>query len=435
MKNTEKINSDDAVKREDKREMVFLSTNTKLEQQSFPGEDVPKEKFYLNDKDISLENDIDSHSGTQPQNPRDIFEVKVKNEVSNFINQAFDNIVFLVGAGASIIPDKDKKGKSGMTVSNISKIVEQELKNGLYKKKTKQFEVFTLEEMIKKTGYSFGVSSKKFNFEDLMSLIISFEKFESKDNRVKYGRTKNAIFDIIKKCTAYDFDSKVFNHIGVIKALSNIVKPEHKLNIVTTNYDTLIEDAANEMNYTVFDGFSFSQQPIFNSEIFDWNLVKQVPHFDTKQLIYDTKSMNLFKIHGSLTWENDKELGIVRKHKNSVKDPIMIFPSSEKYAQSYQEPYFELFAKFQDLLKQPNTLFITTGFSFADNHISRMIMSAIKVNTSLSTLVTDYKISSKNENWNELVSIMQSNYRVAFLKATMNETLGSYLGAQSGDDK
>ena len=31
----------------------------------------------------------------------------------------------------------------------------------------------------------------------------------------------------------------------------------------------------------------------------------------------------------------------------------MIFPSSNKYMQSYQEPYFELFIKFQELLKRP----------------------------------------------------------------------------------
>lgn len=29
--------------------------------------------------------------------------------------------------------------------------------------------------------------------------------------------------------------------------------------------------------------------------------------------------------------------------------------------QSYQEPYFELFTKFQELLKRPDTLFILQG--------------------------------------------------------------------------
>ena len=84
------------------------------------------------------------------------------------------------------------------------------------------------------------------------------------------------------------------------------------------------------------------------------------------------------KIHGSLTWErNNNE--IVRKNKSNVEKPIMIFPSSNKYMQSYEKPYFELFTKFQELLRKSNTVLITTGFSFADNHISQMVIQAIKI--------------------------------------------------------
>ncbi len=106
----------------------------------------------------------------------------------------------------------------------------------------------------------------------------------------------------------------------------------------------------------------------------------------------------------------------------------MIFPSSNKYMQSYQDPYFELFTKFQDLLKRPNTLLITTGFSFLDTHISKMITQAITHNKGLSTLVSDYNIKQNNENWNELVTLMKQNYQIAFLRATMNSNLTKYLG-------
>ena len=46
--------------------------------------------------------------------------------------------------------------------------------------------------------------------------------------------------------------------------------------------------------------------------------------------------------------------------------------------------------KFQELLKRPNTLLITTGFSFADNHISQMIIQLH--NKSLVALISDYNI-------------------------------------------
>lgn len=106
----------------------------------------------------------------------------------------------------------------------------------------------------------------------------------------------------------------------------------------------------------------------------------------------------------------------------------MIFPSSDKYMQSYQEPYFELFSKFQDLLKNPNTLLITIGFSFADNHITQMVTQAITHNTGLSVLVSDYDIEHDTENWNKLVTLMKQNHQLAFLSATMDTDLTYYLG-------
>ena len=130
----------------------------------------------------------------------------------------------------------------------------------------------------------------------------------------------------------------------------------------------------------------------------------------------------------------------------------MIFPSSDKYAQSYQEPYFELFTKFQDLIKRPNTLLISSGFSFSDDHISQMITQALKNNNSLRLLVTDFNIdpnrkysekeevfqlieeteTSYNENWAKLIDLMDKGYPITFLKATLNSDLvdllrGKYL--------
>ena len=133
----------------------------------------------------------------------------------------------------------------------------------------------------------------------------------------------------------------------------------------------------------------------------------------------------------------------------------MVFPSSDKFAQSYQEPYFELFTKFQELIKRPNTLLISSGFSFADDHISKMITQALKNNSSLKLLVTDFNIdpnrqwdeeekkyteikegqSQYNKNWSELVHLMDEGYPISFLKATMNSDLVDYLSGRYLNDK
>lgn len=134
---------------------------------------------------------------------------------------------------------------------------------------------------------------------------------------------------------------------------------------------------------------------------------------------------------------------------------VIVFPSSDKFAQSYQEPYFELFAKFQDLIKRPNTLLISSGFSFADDHISQMITQALKNNSSLKLLVTDFNIdpnrewdkednryiefdeidSKYNQNWAGLIRLMCDGYPISFLKATMNSDLVDYLSGRYLNDE
>ena len=192
--------------------------------------------------------------------------------------------------------------------------------------------------------------------------------------------------------------------------------------------------------------------------MFEWNLVKEVQNVNTREVEYKDKTFNLVKIHGSLTWEKQDNGDIVRKNKDSITETdkmVMVFPSSDKFAQSYQEPYFELFTKFQELIKRPNTLLISSGFSFADDHISKMITQALKNNSGLKLLVTDFNIDPNrkwnekskqydeiaetdtkyNKNWQELVHLMNEGYSISFLKATMNNDLVDYLSGRYLNDE
>lgn len=434
------------------------------------GEDIffeSNQNIYSKSSDGFKKDRVIVKNGEGPINENE-FNNLIKSEVSNFVNQSFDNVVVLVGAGASVTDNKFELddngiGKTGVTVAKIADEILKELQDEEYilnndknPEKQEVLEVFKLEEISKKSQYYFYEKDEtgntvptneilkdeqtlksEFNLETLLSNLFAYKKFVDKVNKNKVENTIDAILDIIKKATSYDYDENIFNHRGFLNVISKLGKPENKINIVTTNYDTLLEDAAESMKATVFDGFSFSQTPQFDSTMFDWNLVKKVSSIKTQEIIFKQKVFNLLKIHGSLTWERSQSgSNISRKRKGSVKLPVMVFPSSDKYAKSYEEPYFDLFTKFQELLKTPNTLFITTGFSFSDNHISKMILSAIKTNDSLASLITDFTIDSEqpNENWKELVKAMHDHYQIAFLKATMNDNLVDYLGAKPDEN-
>ena len=267
------------------------------------------------------------------------FKLLIKKEMSHFIHKNYDNIIVLAGAGASVVlNDNNICEKFGKTVSMLAELINKELKM--------DSNCFTLQELADFCKYNVPVEeveeskiNPKFNLEDFLSDLLSFEKYVAEGDYAKYEVSKNKIFDLIISNTSYDYDESYLKHSAFINTVSHLVKTPSKLSIVTTNYDTLIEDAADSIGFTVIDGFTFAHRPQFDSDMFEWNLVKDIENIKTRELEYKKNIINLLKLHGSLTWErSDKH--IFRKEKNNVKNPIMIFPSSNKYMQSYQEPYF-----------------------------------------------------------------------------------------------
>ena len=376
--------------------------------------------------------------------------------------EKYSNIVFLAGAGASVTQDLNPN--FGKTVIMIA--------DDVFSKLDKSDGLYTLKELASQCRYKDGnildkesdetetyKLSDSFNLEDFLSTLFHYRPYVPDTDKDKFNNSIKKILQLIKENTNYSYDSKELKHGKLLNFLSSLSGKEgNKFSVITTNYDVLIEEAAAENNFVIFDGFNFTPIPKFDSSMFEWKLIKEVQNINTREVEYKDKTFNLLKIHGSLTWEKQDDGTILRKNKDSIIDTdkmVMVFPSSDKYAQSYQEPYFELFTKFQDLIKRPNTLLISSGFSFADVHISKMVIQALKNNTSLKLLVTDFNIdpnreydkgdgkfklidqsdSRYNQNWAELIDLMDEGYPITFLKATMNSDLVDFLRGKYLNDE
>ena len=358
------------------------------------------------------------------------FKSQIKKEVSKFINNSFDNIFVLAGAGSSIVVGQPY----GKTVSQIAKAIYDEL--------NRNEDLFDLQDIAVKCNYDIcpldtnsNDFNQEFNLEDFLSNLLTYGSFylskikdENGTIKEKFTRSKKKILDLIKEHTQYSFNEEFMKHGTLLQVLTKMVSPPSKLAIITTNYDTLFEEASEKFEFTVIDGFTFSENPYFDSDLFDWNFIREIPNVKTREVEYKRKIIDLLKIHGSLTWEHDENNKVRRKNKCEVENPIMIFPSTNKYTQSYEAPYFDLLSKFQECLRKPNTLLLTIGFSFADNHIATMIMQAIKRNKSLNLLVSDFNISQTHSNWKELEKLRDTQFQVAFVKATLNNDLMDYVG-------
>lgn len=440
--------------------IFFIADNLKL---SKKGDKYYKNEIELKKNDENIDNENTNDKNTDNEN---YFKLELKQAVSSFINKSFKHIVVLVGAGASVVNDNNTiNNKYGKTINMIAEKVCEELKEKKYEltyltneKDKETIETFSLEEIIsiienkevdkihigskeesgnKEDNNNKSNESIRFDLENFLSKLITYNQLVKNENTEKMKNSQKAIFDIIKKNVAYEYDPKVFRHTSLIKILSKKLSNENKLSIVTTNYDTLIEDAAELINYTVIDGFSFSREPKFDDDLFEWHLSKHVSNVNTQQNIYKSQVIDLLKLHGSLTWRKNKKGDVLRKDKYAPGDAVMIFPSTNKYMHSYEDPYFELFTKFQELLKRPNTLLITTGFSFSDNHISQMIIQAINHNTGLYVLISDFDITpdKPNKNWEKLMDMLNDHDPIAFLRATLNNELTDYLGGSSDESR
>lgn len=179
-------------------------------------------KFFKNDQ-ILLNSETTSEISLSE------FKDLIKQEVSNFIHRSFDNIIILAGAGASVVSNEKGIDKNfGKTVFMLAQDIKTELDSDI--------NLFSLQDLAEQSKYDVSVeidsdSEKKvfnpdFNLEDFLSNLITFEKY---------------VPDSINE---------------------------------TTNYDTLFEDAVESIGFTVMDGFSFSHKPYFDSNMFEWNLVK-----------------------------------------------------------------------------------------------------------------------------------------------------------------
>lgn len=143
---------------------------------------------------------------------------------------------------------------------------------------------------------------------------------------------------------------------------------EKPIEVFTTNYDLLLEEAFEDLSIPYFDGFVGSRQSFFDLRAVEDNLI---PKHWTR----------LWKIHGSINWFQKENKEVYRSSlTKSNGDSYLIYPSHLKYEQSRKMPYLALIDQLNRFIRQPNSLLIISGYSFNDQHLNDTIITALKAN-------------------------------------------------------
>ena len=162
------------------------------------------------------------------------------------------------------------------------------------------------------------------------------------------------------------------------------------LEIFTTNYDLLAEQALESLQVPFFDGFVGSSRPFFDQQAIEDDTMPE-------------RWALLWKLHGSINWRfNAETKAITRTTDVAAGDELLIHPSHRKYDESRRMPYLVMIDRLKTFLrnkKQPVALLII-GHSFSDEHLNATITESLKVNPSAACLalqfgkLSDYPIAT-----------------------------------------
>ena len=332
----------------------------------------------------------------------------VKKEIAQFLK--IDNLNFLLGSGCSSHKDNGKEVgiptmrelyKDFFVTHKDFRIADIEVE-GLYD--------MNLEKLLEVLGAISVVNSTKevdIKVDDKIRLVQEYIR-----SRIKEGTFNKMVTDIYKKF--------------YLKTVSNGRK--NPINIFTTNYDLYNEMALDLLSFPYNNGFVGTYKRIFNPASYkfayveDMNLTKgiweRVPNF-----------YNLYKIHGSITWvkeqknNNDNNYIIKEVDPNTIgeSDVAMIYPTPLKDRTTLMTPYSDLFRVMEFALLKKNSVLITIGYSFSDEHINRIILNSLSIPTfKLIIFGRDSKNDEKDKSGPIERIIKEDNHRIIVINSQEN---------------
>jgi len=188
-----------------------------------------------------------------------------------------------------------------------------------------------------------------------------------------------------------------------------------RAHLFTLNYDTLIEQGLELLGIQYFDGFTGRADARFDPSVYGLDVYYPGEIAEGRVRRFD-KFMHLYKLHGSIHWQifgNElrarhpdihafSSYGQATAEEKARRIALLgptfpavgILPTANKFAQTLTMPFAHLFRSFQIRLAAPQTFLLVLGYGFGDDHVTRIIETAL-MNPSLIMLVVEPDPESK----------------------------------------
>jgi hypothetical protein len=140
--------------------------------------------------------------------------------------------------------------------------------------------------------------------------------------------------------------------------------------LFTTNYDLLMEQALEDRSLPFFDGFVGTREPFFDLRTIEDDSLPQ-------------RWTRLWKLHGCHSWCLKSNGNVVKSSMGVAPgDGLLIHPSELKYDQSRRMPYLAMVDRFRKFLRRPSAFLVTVGYSYGDEHLNEVILQGLRNNPS-----------------------------------------------------
>jgi hypothetical protein len=208
--------------------------------------------------------------------------------------------------------------------------------------------------------------------EDILSRIrllidaIGASEFDGL-NKEDLTKMEKEICEKITEEVNKELPDEITSYHNLTSWISGIPR-ENPVEIFTPNYDLLIESSLEYKNIPFFDGFVGSRNAFFDLHSMEH---EELP----------SRWVRLWKLHGSVNWWIDDTGKVFRgipKSDNGNKQ--MIYPSHLKYSQSRRMPYLAMQDKLSTFLATGQSVLVTNGYSFVDQHLNEIITQRLSAN-------------------------------------------------------
>ena len=197
-----------------------------------------------------------------------------------------------------------------------------------------------------------------------------------------------------------DFEKNIWEHhrkadgeaLKVARSLARFLGPfaarpaqRDRLNLFTTNYDRLLEYAADVLGLHLIDRFEGRLHPKFSASRVNLDLHYSPPGVRGEPRLVDGVA-RYAKLHGSVDWSfaageicrDPVAFGGPRTSQEGAANAV-IYPNPAKDVETIAYPYAELFRDFAAAVCRPNTTLVTFGYGFGDGHINRVIADMLRL--------------------------------------------------------